>query len=198
MIGEEKQRLRMKMLKLFREASPGDSGKHRRLLLREEVWKHASTVLLYSPLPGEPDPMFLIPNRAFRHLLFPRIEGEQLRLYRQKATSRWVTGSFGLKEPDPESWETASPGEVDLAFIPGLAFDRYGRRLGRGGGFYDRLLGHPDFQGRKIGLCWTWQLLPFIPCEEHDIRVHQIITEESLIFPDQLQGSMLDNSQERE
>jgi 5-formyltetrahydrofolate cyclo-ligase len=142
--------------------------------------------------------MLLIPDRAFRDLLFPRIEGKQLRLYRQKATSRWITGPFGLKEPDPESWEIASPREVDLALIPGLAFDFSGGRLGRGGGFYDRLLSLPDFQGKKIGLCWTWQIVPSIPCEDHDIRMDQILTEENFHLTAPFEGSMLDNSQERE
>jgi len=144
-------------------------------------WKNAQSILLYHPLPGEIDVMAFLAADSTKSFLFPRIEGQNLALYRLLEESRWITNPFGFKEPDPGSWEAVTPKEVHLAIVPGLAFDEKGGRLGRGKGYYDRLLGHPDFQGIKIGLCWPWQLLDSLPCEPHDIRMDRVIFREMLI-----------------
>lgn len=138
-------------------------------------WKQASSVLLYAPLPEEPDTTLLINNQGERRLFFPRIEGDTLGIYRWGSQSRWIKGPFGLQEPDPASWEAGSPAEIDLVMVPGLAFDLLGRRLGRGRGYYDRLLGLPEFRGIKIGLAWSWQLLSSVPVDEHDARMDQVL-----------------------
>ena len=63
---------------------------------------------------------------------------------------------------------------IDVAIIPGMAFDEAGHRLGRGKGYYDRFLARvPNLY--KIGLCFSWQVVPHIPCDEHDIRMDRII-----------------------
>ena len=198
MIDSEKQRLRQRMRELSLLHRVENSGEHRRIILNHKAWQGASTVLLYSPLPGEPDPTLLFSERAPQSFLFPRIEGTGLGLYRMGVASRWIRGPFGLKEPDPETWETAAPGEIDLAFIPGLAFDPAGGRLGRGRGYYDRLLGHPGFRGVKIGLCWDWQVVPSVPRGPLDIVMDAIITEKTTFFGKDRSGSVLDKPDERE
>lgn len=102
---------------------------------------------------------------------------------------------FGIREPDPEQWPAADIQTIDLALIPGLAFDRSGNRLGRGKGFYDRLLGSPGFRALKIGIVTERFLLPEIPVEAHDIRMDLVLTESSLHCPE---TSGLDNGGERE
>jgi 5-formyltetrahydrofolate cyclo-ligase len=67
--------------------------------------------------------------------------------------------------------------EVDLAFIPGLAWDRGGHRLGRGAGFYDRLLGDPRWRGFRCGLFFAAQEVPRIPFDPWDAQLDAIITE---------------------
>ena len=166
------------MRELSRLSHQTDPVAHRKCLLDLSQWKRASTILLYNPLPGEVDLMPLIKRDDPHRFLFPRIEGEHLALYRPFGTGEWITHPLGVLEPDPETWEKASPGEIDLALIPGLAFDPQGGRLGRGRGFYDRLLGDPDFRGVKIGICWRWQLVDSIPLETHDIRMDLIISGE--------------------
>lgn len=157
---------------------PGDSAALLERVQSLAPWKKAASILLYAPLPGEPDVMPLIgdPHQE-RHFLFPRIEGETLGIYRRGAGSRWITGPFGILEPEPESWEVCSPAEVDLVMVPGLAFDLAGRRLGRGRGYYDRLLGHPEFTAIKVGIGWPWQLLPSVPAEEHDVLMDHVVAE---------------------
>jgi 5-formyltetrahydrofolate cyclo-ligase len=94
-----------------------------------------------------------------------------------------------VREPDPGTWERVEPGNVDLALIPGLAFDTSGRRLGRGRGYYDRLLGDRGFRAIKAGLCPEDRLLTEIPIEPHDVLMDLIITGQRVIRP----SSMLDN-----
>lgn len=156
-------------------SKPGDSFALMEQVQALDSWKEASTVMLYAPLPEEPDAVLLMNNQGEKRFLFPRIEGDTLGIYRRGSQSRWITGPFGLQEPDPESWQACSPAEVDLVIVPGLAFDLSGRRLGRGKGYYDRLLGLPEFTGIKIGLAWSWQLLSSLPAEEHDVLMDQVL-----------------------
>ena len=66
--------------------------------------------------------------------------------------------------------------DIDLAVIPGMAFDRDGHRLGRGKGFYDKLL--PGIKCRKIGLCFSFQLADSVPIEPHDIVMDMVLTDD--------------------
>jgi 5-formyltetrahydrofolate cyclo-ligase len=206
MITAEKQSLRERIRKLGAEHGHADSAWIRNALSSLEIWKRPSTVLLYAPLADEPDPMAIAADPGGHSVLFPRIEGDQLRLYRQLPGSRWIQaprGFPGLREPDPASWTEAFPGEVDLALIPGLAFDPSGGRLGRGKGYYDRLLGSEDFRGLKIGIGWSWQLLPVVPREAHDVTMDLVIAGGEIHCPGKPSGEpfqrrILDKSGERE
>ena len=64
--------------------------------------------------------------------------------------------------------------------VPGLAFARDGARLGRGGGFYDRLLAGPQLRARRVGVCFEVQIVEAMPLEEHDQRVDEVLTERPL------------------
>ena len=206
MITAEKQSLRERIRKLSAEHGVADSAWIREALSSLEIWKHPLTILLYAPLPDEPDPMAIAADPEGHSVLFPRIEGDLLRLYRQLPGSRWIQaprGFRGLREPDPSSWTEAFPGEVDLALIPGLAFDPSGGRLGRGKGYYDRLLGSEGFRGVKIGIAWSWQLLPAVPREAHDVTMDLVIAGGEIHRPgeasgDAFQSRILDKSGERE
>lgn len=153
-------------------------------------WNNASVILLYAPLLGEPDPLILLhsifhtPNNNAqclletlpkKKLLFPRIDHDKLHLYQWNRDANWVQGSYGIQEPDPKTWKEAALEEVDLAVIPGLAFDDEGGRLGRGGGFYDRLLGDSRWRGLKTGIAWPWQLVLDVPKEPHDICMDYVV-----------------------
>ncbi len=88
------------------------------------------------------------------------------------------------QKPAPSSdlhYDFSSP-MPDVVLVPGLAFDRSGRRLGRGGGFYDRYLTH--ITGYKIGVAGSYQVTNIdLPEEEHDIRMDAIATEKFILFP---------------
>lgn len=84
-----------------------------------------------------------------------------------------VIGQFGVREPAPHCAEI-SLNQFDLVLVPGLAFDLHGNRLGRGRGFYDRLLGQAS--GVKCGVGYDFQLLENVPVEPHDAKVDFIFT----------------------
>ena len=69
----------------------------------------------------------------------------------------------------------------DLVLVPGLAFTAEGERLGRGGGFYDRLLSSPGFRAFKVGVCFDRQMRETLPMEPHDQRVHRVVTEKGFL-----------------
>ncbi len=74
--------------------------------------------------------------------------------------------------------------EMDLVLVPGRAFDRAGRRLGRGGGYYDRLLSPLFLQKRRpilMGIALPEQVVALVPCEEHDVTVDLILTPDEII-----------------
>jgi len=162
-------------------------------ILKLDAWKTSSSVLLFAPIEWEPDPMEIISTAPDCSFLFPRIVGDHLEIHRMSPRSLWISGSYGIREPDPGSWDRASLSEVDLALIPGLAFDSKGGRLGRGKGFYDRLLGHPEFRGIKAGLAWDWQIVAEVPCDSDDIPMDFVVTPEKILQA----GSTLDKLGER-
>src|SRR5439155_1417820 len=84
-----------------------------------------------------------------------------------------VLGQFGIQEPK-STCPLADLGALDLVLAPGIAFALDGTRLGRGKGYYDRLL--EKVQASKIGVCFDWQVLPQIPRDGHDILMDYLAT----------------------
>lgn len=114
-----------------------------------------------------------------RTLLLPRIEGDALAFVPADDLEALRVGSYGLREP------TGSPvdalAETDLALVPGVAFDRRGGRLGRGGGFYDRSLPRGHATPYLIGVALHLQLVACVPREPHDRGVDAIVTEAGVV-----------------
>ena len=141
-------------------------------------WKAAASVLLFAPNRHEPDiaPLF---GDTTKLRLAPRVDGARLDLVEvttRPGSAGWRRGAFGLWEP------TGEPAGVDPDFIvvPGIAFGRDGSRLGRGGGFYDRLLaGLPS--AFACGVCLDDRLFDAVPTEPHDAFVHAIVTPTQVI-----------------
>ena len=131
----------------------------------------AESVLLYWSMPSE------VGTHAFarrwygrKRLYLPRVEGEVLEI-REYSPDGLVEGYRGIMEPSPQA---PCVSEVDLAIVPGLAFDAKGGRLGRGGGFYDRLL--PSLHCPKVGVCRQGQLVDEVPMQAWDQKVDIVIT----------------------
>ena len=140
-----------------------------------EPWRTAQTVCAFSALPCEPD--ILTPWPATKKMSLPRVVGTTLNLHTIKHAGQLVAGSFGISEPP--SHAPLAEAKADLILVPGLAFDRSGMRLGRGGGYYDRFL--VGFEGLRVGICFQEVVFDRIPCEPHDVMVDFLATPEGII-----------------
>ena len=105
------------------------------------------------------------------------MEGDDLRLLRYTGPDSLRKGAFGIWEPKADG-EEAVEGAIDLIIVPGVAFDAQGHRLGRGRGFYDRLLSSLDTP--KVGICFDFQLVPSVPVESFDHPMDHVITESGI------------------
>lgn len=141
------------------------------------IWQRAASVLLFSPLLDEPDIAPLLTDAlAERKLVcLPRFDVAQGVYFGAQISGRadLAPGRFGALEPH-EGCRVVSLKHLDLALVPGIAFDLAGRRLGRGKGFYDRLLA--GVPGHKCGVAFDAQIVVQIPEERHDVRVNSILT----------------------
>jgi len=90
-------------------------------------------------------------------------------------------GDLGVYQPREEFYRIVSPDELDLVIIPGVAFNKRGDRLGRGGGYYDRFLKQLRKQVPIVALAFEVQIVEDIPLEESDMPVDFIITEQRII-----------------
>jgi len=131
-------------------------------------------ILLYHSLPDELSThAFLEKWGTTKRFYLPRVNGVNLDIlpYEQ---SRLELGSFHIEEPTGD--DVIDPAILELIVTPGVAFDRKGGRLGRGKGYYDRLLA--TTKATKIGVAYHFQLIEDIPLEEHDVPVDMVITDQ--------------------
>jgi len=144
---------------------------------------HAEALAVYAATDGEIDVGLLIgPGRAYDgRTLLPRFESVTGR-YRMvpvgDLATDTVVGAYGILEPDPGLPAVSDSellSEAVTWLIPGVAFDLKGNRLGRGAGYYDRML--DGACGPKIGVAFEWQMLPAVPAEAHDVRMDVIVTD---------------------
>ena len=150
-----------------------------RLKARAGLWEQPGVVALFGGLRNEPDLVSdLLPwlhARGWRTVFFV-VEGTELIPVEVRGQQDLKRGYLGVWEPVGVSPLLVV--ELDVILVPGLAFAlRDGARLGRGGGFYDRLLSKPEVRAKLVGVAFHIQMLPDIPCEEHDVRVPDLVTE---------------------
>ena len=91
-------------------------------------------------------------------------------------------GSRGVAEPDASLCKIVPIDRIDIAIIPGLAFDEKGGRIGSGKGYYDRLIPKLAITTRKVALTFEEQIIPQVPMESHDKYVDIIITDKRIIY----------------
>lgn len=134
------------------------------------------TVAIFAALPGEPDLLPLVKLHPERRWVLPKVRGEALSFHEvADPENELITGAFGIREPRADSPHVAIP-EIDVFLCPGLAFDLLGNRLGRGRGFYDRMLEMARRDALKLGVCFPFQLVDNTFPEPHDIRMDGLIT----------------------
>lgn len=142
----------------------------------------AATVLVYAATREEVDVGGLVaPLQAQgSRTLLPRVRGRELELVAVSDLRGLELGYRGVREP---SGRAIDPRVVDVAIVPGLAFDPRGGRLGSGGGHYDRLLATLPADAARIGVGFTCQVVPWVPREPHDQPVSLLVTESAVHHP---------------
>lgn len=150
------------------------------LAIQERLMHHprivnAQTILLYHALPDEVSTLSLLNTWQNKTLLLPRvIDNEQMEVRRYTRPEDLQQGAFGIMEPCGELFTDYV--SIDVAIIPGMAFDAKGHRLGRGKGYYDRFLSlAPAIY--KIGICFPFQLVDNVPVNENDVWMDEVIGE---------------------
>lgn len=139
----------------------------------------AESVFAFVPLRDEIDttPLLEAVLAAGKQLVVPRVVPHTGELEAVAITNLADLRPSSLGVREPEVGPCIAIETVDVAIVPGLAFDRTGARLGRGGGFYDRCLGrHPELL--TCGLAWTAQILDHVPVQPFDRPVRWLATED--------------------
>ncbi len=149
---------------------------------RLEAMLPPGLVLLYAAIRAE----IVLDEVAARlatagRLALPRVSGDELVVHRVDALASLELGAFGIREP-PRGSPVVHIGDVAGIVVPGLAFDRSGARLGRGRGYYDRLLARaPGIH--RIGVAHPFQLVDDVPTELTDRPVDVVLTPEEAVRP---------------
>jgi len=139
-------------------------------------YRKSKTILLYMPINNEVDTLGIIEDSlTHKTVCLPVTVGDHISV--SEYSEHFVSGKYGV--PEPRFKKYVDPANIDLAIVPGIAFDPKGGRVGYGKGYYDRLL--KNVPGKKIALAYEFQLVPDIPSEPHDIAMDKIITEKGVI-----------------
>ncbi len=183
-----KQRLREEVLARRRGLTNGEQLSReicRRLTALPE-YAAAQTVLYYVGVRSEVRTQELLDAAwaSGKRVVVPYCENGQIEPLLAFGHEDLVPRTFGIPEPAPElrarSDHRVTPEELDLVVVPGLAFDRRGDRLGRGKGYYDKLLHRVRPDTTLIALAYECQLVEVIPRLDHDVPMHKVITERAM------------------
>lgn len=148
------------------------------LLEKTAEFMLADRILMYHSLPDELSTHSFIKKWCDRkHFYLPRVNGVNLEILPYDE-SRLSLGSFHIEEPTGN--DTSSVNDMELIVVPAVAYDRKGNRVGRGKGYYDRLLS--GSRARKVGVGYDFQLVDEIDADPHDVRVDVVITQNNHII----------------
>lgn len=180
-----KEELRIKMREKRRDLTAYTvkelSGKIEENLLSLECVKNAETVCVFLSAFKEPDTSVIIEKfqEAGKKIAVPVTDTEHISLSLSYIDGKndLKKGAYGINEPSVI--KPVKTKDIDVMFVPGLAFDRRGGRMGFGKGYYDRLLEDADCV--KIGLCYDFQLYDRIPIQSHDVMMDFVVTDKEIV-----------------
>ncbi|WOO41239.1 5-formyltetrahydrofolate cyclo-ligase [Rubellicoccus peritrichatus] len=179
-ISSDKQKLRDKVRTMRRALSKDEVKKHSESIcsqiLEMTEYKTSHSIAIYMAFDNEVDLRAVISDSfGKRRVLCPRIISKEQMEFREIAS--WddlAPNKFGIPEPIAAQ-PVASPQNIDLMLIPGIAFSHEGHRLGLGAGYYDRFLRNTN--GLKWGIAYDFQIVDQVPVEEHDHALDRIISD---------------------
>jgi 5-formyltetrahydrofolate cyclo-ligase len=185
-MGQTSQDLKIQIRKEIKERLKGLSTAEREeaaraareLLEKQEEWRAAKSILFFAPMADELDvwPLLNDALQAGKTIGFPKFTADNA-LYTvcrvENGDRDFTIGKFSIREP-AEHCPELDINRLDFVLVPGIAFDLQGRRLGRGRGFYDRMLA--SVRGTTCGVAFDQQIIPKVPVEPHDILLNRILT----------------------
>ena len=190
-IREKKSSIRTDMIKMMDALSDDDfkekTGQVEERLFDFANFMEANIPLLYMNLPHEVPTQRMI-EWCFDHkkiVVLPAFGKEKRTMTLMKVDDierDLKPGPRGVLEPDPERCKRVPIDQVDIAIIPGFAFDEKGGRIGSGHGYYDRLIPKLAVTTRKVALIFEDHVIPQIPMESHDKYVDIVITDQRIIY----------------
>lgn len=184
----KKEALRAKILRRLRRQSESSrlekSSVIGRRLFRAPLYRRARRLLCYVAIDGEVHTRHIlkkalsdgkevfvpaVTDKARRHMGIAQIQDLERDLAHR--------GHYGVPHPLRLASEEDSLKGLDLVIVPGLAFDRRGNRLGRGGGYFDRFLVRVPAEAPRVGLAFRFQVVNRLPLESNDQPVTRVITD---------------------
>lgn len=156
-------------------------------LMQLDTLRTAGVIMLYLPLPGEVDIMPIV-VRCFqmgKMVCVPRVDWDR------RDMNATEIGSFQDEDLEidehgvrtPQVYRPVVPTMIDVALVPGLAFDTSGHRLGRGGGYYDRFLPRLRRSATTIGVAFDGQIVDAVDRLDHDIGLDLVVTDRRTTGP---------------
>ncbi|MGD2110347.1 MAG: 5-formyltetrahydrofolate cyclo-ligase [Phycisphaerae bacterium] len=182
-----KKELRQRLRKTLAEIPPDQIEPmslrvcHR--LFEQPEYVKAEVIMVFLSLPNEVDTSAVV-LRAWqdrKRVLAPKVSWSQRRMMPveiRSLTEDLTVSQIGMREP--VSGIPFPVSMIDLVIVPGLGFDEFGHRLGRGRGFYDRFLAHPDFRGTACAVAFEVQLTASVPVGPLDQHVDMLVTDEKV------------------
>jgi len=180
---ELRDRLRKVLADITAEQLAAKSELACRKLVERPEYRKAQTIMVFLSLAHEVDttPLVLHAWQHDKRVLAPKVSWDQRRMIPveiRSLTDDLAAGLLGVREP-----LAGAPYPIDLidlVVVPGLAFDAYGNRLGRGRGFYDRFLSNPELKAVACALAIEEQVVDSLPTGPGDRRVHMLVTDQNV------------------
>ncbi len=149
-------------------------------------YRQARVVMFYVNLPHEADTQHFLPAAwsAGKQVVVPFMAEGAIHLFRLQAMEELAAGHFHVLEPRAElralAGRQVDPAAIDLAVIPGVAFDRRGGRIGHGKGYYDLFLKRIRHDTPRVALAFECQMLDEVPMLPHDVRMDKVVTDQGV------------------
>jgi len=189
-VDREKKELREKLLQRLMSLTEAEI-KRRSKNVEEKlsilsIYKKAKTIMAYYPLRGEVNILEMIrKDIKSKRFCFPVVDlkAKKLSIFEVNQLDQdFVSGPFGVKEPDTKRTKEVDTREIDMIIVPALAFDRQRNRLGRGAGYYDRFLQDIVPAVKRVGIAFNFQILKDLPIHPPlDQKVDIVVSEDFVI-----------------
>ena len=179
------RQIRKKLSPAFQRNASNQICDHIRKL---DAYRYAKSIALYQAVNGEVDLGSLWRSAPLqgKYCYFPALnDDDTLSFLPATPASAFHENRFGIEEPDIGREHALTPAELDLIFIPLVAFDNKGTRLGMGAGYYDRTLSNSS-SSLLVGVAYEFQRQSFIAAQPWDIPLDVVVTERAAYWSDRL------------